>query len=123
MSLPALIVAALLVGLSIGAAGAWQVQAWRRDAAELQRQRTEARDDARRAEHADSAATTYETQRAAGQAAARVIVREVERVVEAPVYRDVCLDDAGLQLVARAIDAAADPGQPAPAVPAASAPR
>ena len=123
VSLPALLVAALLAGLALGGTAGWQIQGWRRDSADAERVQAEARDAFRRAERADGAAVRHETTRAAIRAQQQIITREVERVVESPVYRDVCLDAGGLQLVAQAAAAAASASQPAPAVPAASAPR
>lgn len=115
--------AAALAALAIGFASGWKVEAWRRDSIALAEERENARVAVRRADHADRAGVNYEAKRAAGQEATRVILREVERVVQSPVYLDRCLDDDGLRLVAAAVAAAPDPGQPASAVPAASAPR
>ncbi len=123
MSWSALLLAAALAGLALGGAGAWQVQAWRWRAADAERLELER--EARRAQErtADAAALAHERDRAAIRVQQRIITREVERVVESPVYHDVCLDADGLRIVAQAAGAAADPGQPAPALPAASAAR
>lgn len=123
MSVPALLLAAVLAGLALGSAGAWQVQAWRWRAADAERLEQER--EARRSQErvADQAAQAHERERAALRVQQQVITREVERVVESPVYRNECLDADGLRLVAQAAGAAADPGQPAPAMPAASAAR
>ena len=110
------------VALAVGFAGAWQVQGWRWEAADAQRLRVEQRDRLRQMERADGAAVAHEQHRAGLRQAAQIITREVERVVEVPLYRGECLDADGLQLIDRALGATADPGQPAPAVPAASAP-
>lgn len=45
------------------------------------------------------------------------ITEEVERVVEKPVYRDVCLDDDGLRALRAAIGPGAAASEPARAVP------
>lgn len=123
MGLPALIAAALIAGLALGGTAAWRVQTSRWAAADAQRLEVER--EARRglARAADGAAQRHETTRAAIRAQQQIISREVERVVESPVYRDVCLDADGLRLVAAAIGAAASAGQPAPAVPASAAAR
>lgn len=115
-------IAAALLAAAIGATGAWKVQSWRWEAADARRLQTEQRDALRRMERADTAAVVHEQHRAELRQAAQVITREVERVVEVPLYRGECLDAAGLQLVDRALGAAGDPGQPAAAVPPASAP-
>jgi hypothetical protein len=54
-----------------------------------------------------------ETKLARLKANERVIEREVTKVVDRPVYRNVCLDDDGLRL----IEAARDPAGSAGAVP------
>jgi hypothetical protein len=56
----------------------------------------------------------------------RNITRTVTKLVDRPVYRNVCLDDDGLRninaaLAGTAADPAADPGKSASAVPAADA--
>lgn len=123
MSLPALIAVALIAGLALGGTGGWWVQGWRWRAADADRLELER--EARRGQvhAADGAAVRHETTRAAIRAQQQFISREVERVVESPVYRDVCLDADGLRLVVQAAGAAANPGQLAPAVPASAAAR
>jgi hypothetical protein len=108
--------------LLAGAAAAWQVQSWRWEAADARRLQTEQRDRLRRMERMDGASVAHEQRRVELRREAQIITREVERVVEVPLYRGECLDAAGLQLIDRALGAASDPGQPAPAMPAASAP-
>ena len=49
------------------------------------------------------------------------IDREVDRVVEKPIYLRECLDDDGLRQLNAAIGAGRNSGQPAPAVPASGA--
>jgi len=114
--------AAAAVALAIGFGSGWQVHGWKTEAARAAALDLQAREQARDAIRVDAAATGYETQRAAGQQRQRVITREVERVVE--VYRDrPCLDADGLRIVAQAIGAPATAGEPAPALPTASAAR
>jgi hypothetical protein len=113
--------AAALIALAIGSAAGWQVQAWRWRAADADRLELER--EARRGQElrADGAAVRHEATRAGLQQQRQVLTREIERVVEVPLYRDVCLDADGLRLVAAAAGAEPDPGQLAPAVPAAAA--
>lgn len=74
--------------------------------------------------HADAQAQQFEVARAKAARNRQIITREVENVVERPVYRDgICLDADGLRLVAAAVAGDADPGQPAAALPAAASPR
>lgn len=70
-------------------------------------------------ERIDMAAANHEADKAQIGAQIKTIIKEVDRVVEKPVYRDtVCFDDDGLRLIRAAIasDAAAA-SEPAPAVP------
>lgn len=111
---------ALLVGVVVTAVAfgaGWKVHAWKTGAeraAELQAQQ---RDQLRRMERADAAAVRHETNRAALAQDREVITREVERIVERPVYRDgVCLDDDGLQQLRAALAGTTGASQPAAAV-------
>lgn len=52
-------------------------------------------------QHAADAA--YQKQKAADAAAERVQYVEIEKIIERPVYRNVCLDDDGLRELNRAI--------------------
>ncbi len=107
--------------MAIGAAGAWQVQAWRWRAADADRLELEREARRGQEQRADGAAVRHEATRAGLQQQRQVLTREIERVVEVPLYRDVCLDADGLRVIATAAGASPDSGQPAPAVPAAAA--
>ncbi len=70
-----------------------------------------------RADKADQAAARHETAKADIQVIYETIEKEVRHVVEKPVYRNICLDDDGLRVLAAAIAAGDNPpGIPAPAV-------
>lgn len=113
--------AALLAGAA-GFGGAWWLQGLRWEAADGRRAAADAESQRLAQRSADSAAARFEADRARIAAQRRTLIVEVDRVVESPVYRGVCLDDAGMRVLAAAV-AGDDPGQPAPAVPAASAAR
>lgn len=109
--------AVALASAALAFAGGWQVRAWkagRDDLVQLQAQQSDA---ARLARHVDAAAKSHEVSRASIRAQERAIVKEIERVVQTPVYRAECIDADGLRLIARAVDPAASAGQPAAAVP------
>lgn len=109
-------VGAGLAVAAIGFAGGWQVRDWKAGSDRVAQLELKARDDMRQAERVDGVAVAYEAKRAAGQQRQRIITQEVERVVE--VYRDrPCLDDAGLQLVTRALGPASPASGAASAVP------
>lgn len=75
----------------------------------------------RRAEVAGKAGAAFEADRAAIQTRTRVILQEVQHVVERPVYRDCRLDPDGLRLLNAALggspvpDRAGVPPDPVPA--------
>lgn len=70
-----------------------------------------------RADKADQAAARHETAKADIQVIYETIEKEVRHVVEKPVYRNICLDDDGLRVLAAAIAAGDNPpGKPATAV-------
>lgn len=73
-----------------------------------------------RADRADQAAERHERAKADVQVVYETITKEVQHVVEKPVYRNVCLDDDGLRIIGDALAAtgAGAAGQPARAVSA-----
>lgn len=112
------------VACSLAFGSGWQVRAWKAGADRTAELNLQARELARDTLRIDGAAAGYEGKRAAGQQRTRIITREVERVVQTPVYRDrECLDARGLQLVAEAIAGSDTAGGAASVVPSASAAR
>ena len=71
---------------------------------------------------AAAAATKKESGDAKARVIYRTITRDVDRIVERPVYRNVCLDSDGLRSVNAALSGAltpaAEPAQPMPATDA-----
>lgn len=65
---------------------------------------------------------TYESLRATRSAAAETRTRTIEKIVERPVYHNVCLDDDGLRLINDAASESDRTGEPAPAVPTTARP-
>lgn len=74
---------------------------------------------AKEAAAANTASTQLETVREKTRTVFRTITQEVDKIVERPVYRNVCLDDDGVQRVNAAIAAGARtaPGEPDRGVP------
>lgn len=70
---------------------------------------------------ANAAVATLESQNAQAKIVYRTIVQSVDKVVDRPVYRNVCLDDDGLRLVNAALGGAPaappDPGKPNATMP------
>jgi hypothetical protein len=67
--------------------------------------------------HEQFVAETLDAKLAKLRANERIIERHYEKVIENPVYRNVCLDDAGLRLIEAARTGAAPASAPTPNVP------
>ena len=111
-----LVVGALAAALAFGAG--WQVQGWRRDADELQRREDAAEMLRMQARKADTSAVTHEDFKERERVVYKTITETVDRIVDRPVYRNVCLDDDGMRALSAAIHGRTeDTRQPTPAVP------
>lgn len=111
-----------VAAIGVGFAGGWQTRGWKASHDEAAQARADARTALARAEKVDGAAAGLEQSKERIRVQTVTLTREVERLVDRPVYRDRCLDDDGLRLVAAAAAGASAPaGEPAPAVPAAAA--
>ena len=112
--------ATLLAGALLGGWGAHQVTAWAYRSQQLKTAERAAKDLARAVEQQDRAVAAYIESRGNAETIYKTITRRVDKIVERPVYRNVCLDADGLQQLRAAIAgrAAPEPG-PAPALPAA----
>jgi hypothetical protein len=71
----------------------------------------------RRMDNIDAAANAHEKVKQVAKVRERIVVQEVERVIEKPVYRNVCMDDDGLRILSDDIASRNASGKPAPAVP------
>lgn len=111
-------VATAVTALAIGFSGGWLAQGWRWDSAELARQQKVKADALAQVRRIDKASESYEGDRAASKTEFTTITKEVERVIEKPVYRNVCIDDDGLRQLERAARTTGYSGEPAPRVPA-----
>lgn len=120
---PWLYLAGAAVALAGAFAGGWQVRAWKAGADDTARAEAVVQDAIRRAEIIDRSAERFEQGEAAAAVRERIVIQEVERVVEKPVYREQCLDDDGLRILAGDIAASNARRGLAPALPAASSPR
>lgn len=66
----------------------------------------------------DKAARSHEADKVQIRTQIKTIFKEVERVVEKPIYRDtICFDDDGLRIIRAALGSAPAASEPAPAVP------
>lgn len=110
--------AAGLVAAAIGFAGGWQAQGWRRDSADLARQQKQQADSRALVRQIDKASEGYEADRSSAKTEFTTITKEVERVIEKPVYRNVCIDDDGLRQLERAARSTGYSGEPPSGMPA-----
>ena len=112
-----------LAAAAFGAGGAWKVQSWRFDAAKLKA--TEAQhEEFRKAEKLTyNASAGFEKAREVVRTQFVNVDREVDRVVEKPVYiTRACFEPDGVQIIndaARASDPASQSVQPVPPASAA----
>ncbi len=111
---------ALIVGLAAGFAGAWNVQAWRADSAELKRTQAAKTEFLKREKEAYAPSVAHEQFKQRERVVYEVITETVDKIIERPVYRNVCIDPDGLRSLNAAVrGSAAEPSQPRPAVPVA----
>ena len=109
----ALIAAIFLAGLASGV----KIQAGLTAQRDLTTLQAGAKEQVRRVDKIDAAATGHEADKAQLRTQFKTIFREVDRVVQKPVYLNICFDDDGLRAARAAIGPAATASQPAPALP------
>lgn len=76
-----------------------------------------AKETAKKLDRGDKAAAGHEADKVQIRTEFLTITQEVERVVEKPVYRDVCFDDDGLRLIRAALGRGAAASEPASTLP------
>jgi hypothetical protein len=109
--------AAVAIGAAAAAAGGtWKVQDWRYGAKEAARLEAVHRDMRAAEKRVDTAAAEHEGDKREIIVQWKTITKEVDRVVEKPVYRDMCLDDDGMRVLREAI-APTPASEPPGAVP------
>lgn len=107
-----------LAGLLAGSVGAWKVQGWRQTALEHARQVAQQRDTQKRIDRVQEAAAGHEEFKAEEEIRYVTITKIVTKLVDRPVYRNVCFDDDGRRLLNdAAAGAVPGRGEPAAAVP------
>lgn len=104
-----------LLVVVLSATAMWQVQNWRFAAKERDRLEMQAKELARKADRVDQAAVRHEKDKKQIRTRERVVIQEVEREVEKPVYRNQCLTPDSLRILSDHIDGKGA-GEPAGAV-------
>lgn len=101
--------AAVAIASAVAAgSAAWQVQNWRYGAKEHEREVAHQREVLRKTEKIDTSAVRHEIAKSRIETEFVTITERVRDVVEKPVYRNICLDDGGLRLIADAINGPAE---------------
>ena len=117
-------VAVALISGACAATAAWQVQGWRHDSIEHARQVNQRATERLQRQNSNTAAVAHESDKVRIETEYRDVIKEVQRVVEKPVYRNVCFDPDGLSVIGDALARAYnDPGEPGNAVPKAATPK
>ena len=102
---PQALIATVLAAL-VFAVG-WSTRGWHEAALREAKAEAEAKLSKIVQAQSDQAAQDHEAVRAALATQQRVITREIDHVVEKPIYRNVCLDDDGMRILNAAIGAPA----------------
>jgi hypothetical protein len=106
---------AFLGVLAIGFAAGWVTHGWKTDSQKLQTVETTVA-------QVDNAAEKHEAARVQIRTQFRTIYRDVEKIIDRPVYHSACLDDDGLRQLQRAISGDTAASKPAGPVPEAERP-
>jgi len=110
-------VATALIAAALSASAAWQIQNRRADA--QNKQRIDAQIEQRRIQEkaASAASTAFEKDRTKNEIRTRIVYVQIDKIVDRPVYRTVCVDADGLRLLNDQIRRADDAGEPGRTVP------
>ena len=92
-------VAAALLGAAVAATSAWQVQAWRFDSKEKQRMEAEAEIRRMNEKRITIAAEGLEKDKREIEIRYRTITKTVTEFVDRPIYKNICLDQDGIDAI------------------------
>lgn len=98
LSLQACAISAALAA-AVAAGGAWQVQAWRYESKELARLEAEKKKTEENREQTEKAANGLEEDKTKIEIRYKTITKTVTKLVDRPVYSNVCLDQDGINAV------------------------
>lgn len=107
-----------LVALLMGFGGGWKTHSWKTASDEKDRLALVDKQKEENAAKVDTASAKFEGKSAEADVRERVVVKEVIRVVQKPVYRERCLDDDGMRILTSDITAANARRELTPALPA-----
>ncbi len=106
---------------AFGFLGGWKVEAWRRDSADLERQNKAVAESVRRDKASYDAGAEHEDFKAKEEIRYVERWRTATKIIERPVYRNVCIDDDGVRIINDAIAGRLPAGEPLSAVPGSAA--
>lgn len=92
------IIAAALAGL-LAFGSAWKIQDWRFDSKEKERLEQVQEAKRMREKQVVTASANYEKKKEATRIKYVTITETVEKIVDRPVYKNICLDDDGIKLI------------------------
>ena len=115
--------AAALISAALAFGGAWKVQDWRYGSREAARLAGVERANKIIERQGDGAAVGLETDRTKIHTVFQTIYKDVDHVVEKPVYLNECFDADGLRLITTATRADPAASEPTPAVSGPAAPQ
>jgi len=108
--------ATALIAVGVGFAGGWKTQDWRYGAIEAKRLSAIAEAEKKRDKASYGASVTFEKGRTQVETRYQTITETIEKIVDRPIYRNVCLDPDGLQALRNAAAETATP-EPSRTVP------
>ena len=92
-------VAAALIGAAVAATSAWQIQSWRFDSAEKTRLENEREIRRMNEKRTSLAAEGLEKDKREIEIRYRIITKTVTEFVDRPIYKNVCLDQDGIDAI------------------------
>ena len=92
------IIAATLAGV-LAFGSAWKIQDWRFDSKEKERLEQVQEAKQMREKQISAASVEYEKKKEVTRVKYVTITQEVEKIVDRPVYKNICLDDDGIKLI------------------------
>lgn len=96
--------AIIAVLLALGFGGGWVVNGWRWEAKEAAKLRELAEAQAKADKRSYDASSGFEKDKTNVRTVFKTIEVEVDKIVERPVYRNLCLDPDGLRAIERATE-------------------
>ena len=94
-----LTIIAVAVSALLAFGSAWKIQDWRFDSKEKERLEQVQEAKQMREKQISAASVGYEKKKGVTRVKYVTITQEVEKIVDRPVYKNICLDDDGIKLI------------------------